>query len=90
VALHLVPRFNKDPESPTIPRFETVPSVRKIANLALTPIRHYRFAPIGKVSALAYLASKVRLNAAAASALSITIKSLSCRLRPDADEAAAA
>jgi hypothetical protein len=37
VALHLVPRFNKDPESPTIPRFETVPGVRKIANLALTP-----------------------------------------------------
>jgi hypothetical protein len=34
-------------------------------------------------------ASKVRLNAAAATALSIMIKSLSCRLRPDAEKFAA-
>ncbi len=38
---------------------------------------------------LANRASKLRLNAAAASALSITIKSLSCRLRPDAEKFAA-
>jgi hypothetical protein len=42
-----------------------------------------------KTSPLAYLVSKLRLKLAAATALSITIKSLSCRLRPDAEMFAA-
>jgi hypothetical protein len=42
-----------------------------------------------RASPLANSASKVRLNAEAASALSITIKSLSWRLRPDAEKFAA-
>jgi hypothetical protein len=38
---------------------------------------------------LANLSSKARLNAAAASVLSITIKSLSCRFNPEAEKFAA-
>jgi hypothetical protein len=49
----------------------------------------YCFAAIGRASPLAYLASKLRLKLAAAPALSITIKSLSCRLSPDAEKFAA-
>ena len=49
----------------------------------------YYFAPIGTASPLINHASKTRLNAAAASALSITIKSLSCRFNPEAEKFAA-
>jgi len=44
----------------------------------------YLVAPISKASPPENLASKARLNVTAASALSIAIKSLSRRLRPDA------
>ena len=46
-------------------------------------------APAGRASPLANCASKLRLKLAAASAPSITIRSLSCRLRPDAEKFAA-
>jgi len=49
----------------------------------------YCFAPIGKASPPTNRASKARLNTAAASALSITIRSLFCRLRPEAEKLAA-
>jgi len=42
----------------------------------------YGFVPIGNTSPFANRISKARLNAAATSALSITIKSLTRRLRP--------
>jgi hypothetical protein len=45
--------------------------------------------PAGRASPLANRASKLRLKLAAAPALSITIKSLSCRLSPDAEKFAA-
>jgi hypothetical protein len=47
------------------------------------------FAKVFQVSPLAYRASKLCLKAAAASTLSITIRSLSWRLRPDAEQFAA-
>ncbi len=50
----------------------------------------YCFAPAGRSPSLANRASKACLNAAAATVLSITIKSLSWRLRPDAEKFAAA
>ena len=46
----------------------------------------YLVAPISKASPPENLASKARLNVTAASALSIAIKSLSRRLRPDAEK----
>jgi hypothetical protein len=46
-------------------------------------------APAGRALLLANRDSKLCLNAAAAPALSITIKSLSWRLRPDAEKFAA-
>jgi hypothetical protein len=64
---------------------------RRRANLRAVPptvphFLHYHFTSIDRDSPLANLALKARLNAAAASALSITIKSLSCRLRPGRGE----
>ena len=50
---------------------------------------HYHFTPSDRESALEYLPSNARSNAAAASGLSITIKSLSCRFSPDAEKFAA-
>jgi hypothetical protein len=49
----------------------------------------YCLAPIDRASPLENRASKALLNAAAASALSTTTGSLSCRLRPDAEKFAA-
>ena len=47
------------------------------------------FAPVDRSSPEAYRALKPRVNTRDASGLSITIKSFSCRLRPDAEKFAA-
>ena len=47
---------------------------------------HYRFVAIGTPSPLANRASKARLNAEPAPALSMTIKWLSCRFNPEAEK----
>jgi hypothetical protein len=69
-------------------RLEPAPRARKRLAVA-SPVRAYCFTLTCKASPVTNRASNARRNAAAASALSIMIKSLSWRLRPEAEKFAA-